>query len=104
MCGCVAASISRITGCRNILSTRQGGAEERAARPTNDDPGMKIATDAYSVVEISRRVQTGVDDSLDAARHALSVIARREQELYAWSHLASASDLVGASTLTASGP
>jgi Asp-tRNA(Asn)/Glu-tRNA(Gln) amidotransferase A subunit family amidase len=65
---------------------------------------MKMATGAYSVVEISRRVQTGVDDSLDAARRALSVIARRERELNAWSHVASASDLIDASARSASGP
>jgi Asp-tRNA(Asn)/Glu-tRNA(Gln) amidotransferase A subunit family amidase len=65
---------------------------------------MRTAPQSCSVAEISRRVQTGVDDPLDAARHALSVIARREPELYAWSYLATVGDLIAPSTRAASGP
>jgi Asp-tRNA(Asn)/Glu-tRNA(Gln) amidotransferase A subunit family amidase len=64
---------------------------------------MKTA-ESWSVVETSRRVQAGLVDPLDPAHHALSVIARREREVCAWSHLAPVGDLIGPSTRAASGP
>lgn len=65
---------------------------------------MKTATHSRSAVEISRRVQRGIDDPLDASRNALSVIRRLEPELRAWTHLATGDDLVALSPQAASGP